>query len=228
MFQVFKTQNPTGGYFKRNLVVQGKCLFPLKRLLPSQHWFWAALSSWLWLKGKAKELREGSWAGSVPVSSWLWEYSHFYVKTAGCSTSAASLALCSQLGTPGTWTTFSWSWGAQGSCNFEGFFLEMQDWGEFGKSGSQTDLEKLGSGSTVGRKGVRESSEPSPRKGWEHIPGNAQGQGMGHRLHTEQKEGRFSLQGPAKSPDTKPGWPGSFFHDSRIGQQCRIHTDNQP
>lgn len=117
---------------------------------------------------------------------------------------------------------------AQGSCNFEGFFLEMQDWGEFGKSGSQTDLEKLGSGSTVGREGVRESSEPSPRKGWEHIPGNAQGQGMGHRLHTEQKEGRFSLQGPAKSPDTNPGWPGSFFHDSRMGQQCRIHTDNQP
>lgn len=30
-----------------------------------------------------------------------------------------------------------------------------------GNSGSQTDLENLGSGSTVGREGVRESSEPS-------------------------------------------------------------------
>lgn len=39
----------------------------------------------------------------------------------------------------------------------------------------------------------------------------------GHGLLTEPSEGRFSLQGPGMSP-------GSFFSDSRMGQQCRMQT----
>lgn len=69
--------------------------------------------------------------GSVPASSCLWEYSHFYAKTAsaGCSTSAASLGQgphSPEVGDLKYLATF-------GFVCFVFFFLEVQDWGEFRK-----------------------------------------------------------------------------------------------
>lgn len=73
--------------------------------------------------------------GSVPVSSWLWEYSHFCAKTAstGYPTGAAPLEhpwLCAlSLALLGHGPRSPGAGELQGLAAFGVLFLEMQDWG---------------------------------------------------------------------------------------------------
>lgn len=150
-------------------------MFPLKRLFPFQHWFWAALSSWLWLKEKPKEAQEGElgWSQARPSLG-------VFLFPAGCGNIPIFKLKLHLLGTqselhlwsiPGSVLSAWHSWdmdhvllelGSSRVLQLLGFFPGKEGLGKsLGNSGSQADLENLGSGSTVGREGVREGSEPS-------------------------------------------------------------------
>lgn len=195
---------------------------PFEKIIFLQRWFWAALSSWWWLKGKAKELGKGSWAGNVPAPSCLWEYSHFMLKlwvlcsiSGSCALSLALLAhgprspAAGELRGRGTLGFFPRNAGLGRVWETLGVKLPLRSWEVAtpwaGRSEGQFRAFPVLSQDSREELGAHPSASPWGRE-W--------GPGC-----TQSSRRKVLSPEPWMSPGTEPGWPGSFFHDSRMGQQ---------